>query len=139
MRVEFTKMHGLGNDFMVVDNTAGNIHLPTETVQHLADRSLGIGFDQLLVVARPSVAEAEFDYRIYNSDGSEVEHCGNGARCFAAFVHEKGLTTSRQIPVNTCAGLITLELLEDQQVKVCLLYTSPSPRDATLSRMPSSA
>lgn len=120
MRIEFTKMHGLGNDFMVVDNTAGDIEFAGDTVRQLADRNFGIGFDQLLIVAKPSVPEAEFDYRIYNADGSEVEHCGNGARCFAAFVHDKGLTTNRQIPVQTCAGLITLEMLGDNQVKVLM-------------------
>ncbi len=120
MRIEFTKMHGLGNDFMVIDNTAGLYDLQTDIVRALADRHHGVGFDQMLVVARPSVQEAEFDYRIFNADGSEVEHCGNGARCFAAFVREKGLTTNKQIPVNTSAGLISLEVLGDGQVKVLM-------------------
>lgn len=120
MFIEFTKMHGLGNDFMVIDNTRDEYDLQTERVRELADRHFGVGFDQMLVVAKSSVDEAEFDYRIYNADGSEVEHCGNGARCFAAFVREKGLTSSTQIPVNTSAGLIRLEVLEDHQVRVLM-------------------
>ena len=120
MRIEFTKMHGLGNDFMVIDNTTGRYDLQTDIVRALADRHHGVGFDQMLVVAKPSVASAEFDYRIYNADGAEVEHCGNGARCFAAFVRDKGLTDSTRIPVNTCAGMLSLEVLGEGQVKVLM-------------------
>lgn len=124
MKLEFTKMHGLGNDFMVIDNTSGTIDfsrdLAGEPIRNLADRRFGVGFDQLLVVGSPTVPEAQFDYRIYNADGAEVEHCGNGARCFAAFVRERGLTSERVIPVNTCAGMLSLEILEDDRVKVLM-------------------
>lgn len=116
--LSFTKMHGLGNDFIVVDNLSGSVSLAPERIRRLSDRHTGIGFDQLLIVEKPSIAAAEFDYRIYNADGAEVEHCGNGARCFARFVHEKGLTDNRTIAVNTAGGLIELQLRDDGDVTV---------------------
>ncbi len=115
---DFTKMHGLGNDFVVIDNTDASFVLDPIRIKALADRHTGIGFDQLLVVESPTVSGVEFDYRIFNADGGEVEHCGNGARCFARFVHERGLTNSHRIPVNTAAGRIELVLKEDGQVTV---------------------
>lgn len=118
--IDFTKMHGLGNDFMVVDATRAPVSLDAARVRALADRHTGIGFDQLLVVEPPSVAGVEFDYRIWNADGAEVEHCGNGARCFARFVHERGLTTNRSIPVHTANGTIRLDLLDDGRVRVLM-------------------
>ena len=118
--IEFTKMHGLGNDFMVVDATRAPFALDASSIGALADRHTGVGFDQLLVVAPPSAPEVEFDYRIFNADGAEVEHCGNGARCFARFVHERGLTRSRVIPVRTAVGDIRLELLDDGRVTVLM-------------------
>ncbi|MFK7995104.1 MAG: diaminopimelate epimerase [Granulosicoccus sp.] len=111
-------MHGLGNDFMVIDNRDGGVILDSDTVQRWSDRHTGIGFDQLLVVGAPTVEQAEFDYRIFNADGDEVEHCGNGARCFARFVTDRKLTQSRSIPVNTALGIITLQLQHDEQVMV---------------------
>ena len=116
----FTKMHGLGNDFVVVDNLAGEVDLDFERIRRLADRRTGIGFDQLLVVERASRAEAAFDYRIHNADGEEVEHCGNGARCFARFVVDRGLCEAREIVVNTSGGLVTLRPLEDGRVSVLM-------------------
>lgn len=116
--IEFTKMHGLGNDFVVIDNTDASCVFEPARISALADRHTGIGFDQLLVVEAPSDPDVEFDYRIFNADGGEVEHCGNGARCFARFVHDRGLTTSRRIPVNTAAGRIELMLRDDGQVTV---------------------
>lgn len=116
--IAFTKMHGLGNDFVVIDNTDGSFALQADEISALADRHTGIGFDQMLLVQAASVDDVEFDYRIFNADGGEVEHCGNGARCFARFVHEKGLTDSREIPVHTAAGRIVLKLLDDGQVTV---------------------
>ena len=113
-------MHGLGNDFMVVDATRAPLDLDAARVRTLADRHTGIGFDQLLVVAAPSAPGVEFDYRIFNADGAEVEHCGNGARCFARFVHDRGLTTSTIIPVRTAVGDIRLELLDDGRVTVLM-------------------
>ncbi len=116
--VNFTKMHGLGNDFVVINNLDGSVPLNNERIAELGDRRTGIGFDQMLVIQAASVAEAEFDYRIFNTDGSEVEHCGNGARCFAKYVHDKKLTSSQLIPVNTSAGLIHLKLLDNGEVTV---------------------
>ena len=116
----FTKMHGLGNDFVVVDNTAGDVHLDVARIRRLADRHTGIGFDQLLVVERASRAEAAFDYRIHNADGEEVEHCGNGARCLARFVVDRGLSEAREIVVNTAGGLVTLRPLDDGRVSVLM-------------------
>lgn len=116
--IEFTKMHGLGNDFIVVDNTDATLMLDAERIRALADRHTGVGFDQLLIVDPPSVDDVEFDYRIFNADGGQVEHCGNGARCFARFVHERGLTSSTRIPVQTATGRIELQLRDDGQVIV---------------------
>ncbi len=116
--LNFTKMHGLGNDFIVVNNLDGAFQFSREQILQWSDRNTGIGFDQLLVVEKPSHPEAEFDYRIYNADGSEVEHCGNGARCFARFVTDRKLTTSQAIKVNTCVGLIVLHNNDDGTVTV---------------------
>ena len=113
-------MHGLGNDFMVVDATRAPFEPDPARVRALADRHTGVGFDQLLVVAPPSAPGVEFDYRIFNADGAEVEHCGNGARCFARFVRDRGLTTSTIIPVRTAVGDIRLELLDDGRVTVLM-------------------
>jgi len=118
--LSFTKMHGLGNDFMVVDNLDNSMTLSREQIRQLSDRHTGVGFDQLLIVDRPTVADAQFDYRIYNADGDEVEHCGNGARCFARFVIDRGLTTESAIRVNTMNGVITLQMQDDGQVTVLM-------------------
>lgn len=118
MRLEFTKMHGLGNDFVVIDAISQNVVLRADQVRRLADRHTGVGFDQLLIVEPPSRPDAEFSYRIFNQDGNEVEHCGNGARCFALFVHQQQLTRSNPIKVATCNGLLELKILPDQTVRV---------------------
>jgi len=120
MDIPFTKMHGLGNDFMVIDNRSQSYEFNAELIQRWSDRRTGIGFDQLLVVQEPSVENALFDYRIFNADGAEVEHCGNGARCFARFVYERGMTSEQVIPVNTAAGVITLQLLDNEEVTVAM-------------------
>ncbi len=125
----FTKMHGLGNDFIVIDNLAGEIKLTREEIKHLANRRTGVGFDQLLIVETASVDGAEFDYRIYNADGGEVEHCGNGARCFARFVIDRGLTESDAIKVNTANGVITLIPQADGQVTVSMGVPAFAPKD----------
>ena len=117
-KIRFTKMHGLGNDFMVVDAVRQRVHFRPEQVRRLADRHFGVGFDQLLLVEPPATDDALFRYRIFNADGSEVEQCGNGARCFARFVHEQGLTRETRIPVETAAGRILLELRADGRVTV---------------------
>ena len=118
MLVRFTKMHGLGNDFMVVDLVTQRIRLSEDKVRKLADRHLGVGFDQLLLVEPPTNPEMDFRYRIYNGDGSEVEHCGNGARCFARFVRDKRLTNKDVIAVETAKGKALLTIRTDNQVEV---------------------
>jgi len=118
MRLRFTKMHGLGNDFVVLDATAAPIALTPERVRFLADRHFGIGCDQLLVVEPAQQPGVDFRYRIFNADGGEVEQCGNGARCFVRFVHDTGLTTKDAIRVETLAGIIEPRLEPDGQVTV---------------------
>ncbi|ABG42573.1 diaminopimelate epimerase [Paraglaciecola mesophila] len=118
MQVQFSKMHGLGNDFVVIDNVTQNVFFSKEKISQLADRNFGIGFDQLLVVEPPYDPEQDFHYRIFNSDGSEVSQCGNGARCFARFVKMKGLTNRNKIVVSTKAGRIVLYHERDGQITV---------------------
>lgn len=116
--IQFTKMHGLGNDFMVVDGVTQNVFFSPEQIRRLADRNFGIGFDQLLLVEPPYDPDLDFHYRIFNADGSEVEQCGNGARCFARFVRNKGLTNKNKIRVSTSSGKMTLRLERDGTVTV---------------------
>ena len=116
--MHFVKMHGLGNDFVVIDAIRQHVELPPDAIRHIADRRRGIGCDQVLLVERPQSPDADFRYRIFNADGGEVEQCGNGARCFARFVRDEGLTSKDRIPVETLAGLIELEVLADGQVRV---------------------
>ena len=162
--INFTKMHGLGNDFMVINNLDGDVCLSVEEIRQLADRRFGIGFDQLLMIESSTSKDADFRYIIFNADGSEVSQCGNGARCFALYIQKKNLSYKNPLTVETNAGLLVLNVNSDNTVKVdmgmpnfepskiplnlnqlsseynvCLLYTSPSPRDGLLSRMPSSA
>lgn len=118
MHFHFSKMHGLGNDFMVVDCITQNIFFSPDLIRRLADRNTGVGFDQLLVVEAPYDPESDFHYRIFNADGSEVEQCGNGARCFARFVRMKGLTNKFSISVSTKKGKMVLNIEEDDLVTV---------------------
>lgn len=118
MLIQFSKMHGLGNDFMVVDNVTQNVFFSNDMIARLADRNFGVGFDQLLIVEPPYDPELDFHYRIFNTDGSEVEQCGNGARCFARFVRLKGLTNKKHIAVSTRSGKIMLHIENDEQVTV---------------------
>jgi diaminopimelate epimerase len=118
MRLQFTKMHGLGNDFVVIDAINQSVDITPELSRRLADRRFGIGCDQLLLVEPARLAGTDFHYRIFNADGSEVEQCGNGARCFARFVREQGLTHRDEIPVGTAAGAIRLNIQADGQVSV---------------------
>ena len=111
-------MHGLGNDFLVLDNVTQNVYLPNDQIRLLADRNFGVGFDQLLVVEPPYDPDLDFHYRIFNSDGSEVSQCGNGARCFARFVRMKGLTNKNKIRVSTHAGKMNLYIERDGNVSV---------------------
>ena len=118
MELTFTKMHGLGNDFVVIDATSQPIELTMEQIRFLADRRLGVGCDQVLLVEPPRQPEVDFTYRIFNADGGEVEQCGNGARCFARYVRDQGLTRKDHIAVATAAGVITLHVEADEQVTV---------------------
>jgi diaminopimelate epimerase len=118
MKLSFTKMHGLGNDFVVFDAIHQAVELSPEQIRHIAERRTGIGCDQLLLVENSDRNDCEFRYRIFNADGGEVEQCGNGARCFARFVRDKGLSLSDRIPVETRAGRIELNILADGQVRV---------------------
>lgn len=118
MEISFTKMQGLGNDFVVIDATSQPIELTTEQVRFLADRRFGVGCDQVLLVEPPRQADVDFTYRIFNADGGEVEQCGNGARCFARYVRDHGLTRKKDISVATHAGLICLHVEADGQITV---------------------
>ncbi|MGB1201079.1 diaminopimelate epimerase [Cognaticolwellia aestuarii] len=118
MLVNFSKMHGLGNDFLVLDNVTQNVYLSNEQIKQLADRNFGVGFDQVLVVEPPYDPDLDFHYRIFNADGSEVGQCGNGARCFAKFVRLKNLTNKHKIKVSTQSGKMTLFIERDGNVSV---------------------
>ncbi|QLB15833.1 diaminopimelate epimerase [Mannheimia granulomatis] len=116
--MQFSKMHGLGNDFMVIDGVTQNVYLTEEMIRTLSDRHRGVGFDQLLLVEPPYDPELDFHYRIFNADGSEVSQCGNGARCFARFVTLKGLTNKKDIHVSTAKGKMVLTIQDDSKVRV---------------------
>src|SRR5690554_3802802 len=118
MLLRFTKMHGLGNDFMVIDLVTQHAQLSTKLIRQWSDRHFGVGFDQLLVVEPPGDPDVDFRYRIFNADGSEVEQCGNGARCFARFVRDQRLTNKRVIRVQTAKGVIELKIGKDGLVMV---------------------
>jgi len=111
-------MHGLGNDFLVLDNVTQNVYLSNEQIKQLADRNFGVGFDQLLIVEPPYDPDLDFHYRIFNADGSEVNQCGNGARCFAKFVRMKGLIGRNKIKVSTQSGKMTLYVERDGNISV---------------------
>jgi diaminopimelate epimerase len=118
VKLKFSKMHGLGNDFVVLDGIRQQISLTPEQLRYLADRHFGVGCDQILLVEAPGQPGVDFRYRIFNADGSEVEQCGNGARCFVRFVHEAGLTDKREIRVETQNGIIAPRLEADGNVTV---------------------
>ena len=117
-KLRFTKMQGLGNDFVVLDGIHQSVQLGTAELRRLADRRYGVGCDQVLVVERPTRAGVDFRYRIWNADGGEVEQCGNGARCFVKFVRDRGLTDKRRIVVETAGGIISPELVDAGEVAV---------------------
>lgn len=118
MKIRFSKMQGVGNDFVVIDAIRQNISLTPEQIRLLADRHFGVGCDQLLLVEKPNIPDADFRYRIFNADGGEVEQCGNGARCFVRFVHEQGLTDKKEIRVETARGIIFPRLEDNGLVTV---------------------
>lgn len=135
MRLKFTKMHGAGNDFVMLDGVRQSVRLSTRQWRALADRHTGVGADQMLLVEPASTDQADFTYRIFNADGGEVEHCGNGARCFVKFVRDQGLTRKKTIKVQTMSGLLELRLDEDGRVTVDMgepIFDLPKvPFDAT--------
>jgi diaminopimelate epimerase len=118
MRLEFTKMHGLGNDFVVIDLVTQRVRLEPPQIRQIADRHFGVGFDQLLIVEPPTRPDVDFKYRIFNADGSEVQQCGNGARCFARFVRERRLTRKNRLVVETASGIIELFVDNNGWVRV---------------------
>ena len=129
MLLKFTKMHGLGNDFVVIDAISQHITITPEIAKKLGDRHFGVGCDQILVVEPPSQPNIDFRYRIFNNDGTEVGQCGNGARCFAKFVHNRKLTGKNNILVETANGIIELKLQSDQMVKVNMGLPLLNPKD----------
>ena len=128
-KLAFTKMHGLGNDFVMIDAVRQDIQLTEAQVRYLADRNFGVGCDQLLVVEPAQAPGVDFRYRIFNADGGEVEQCGNGARCFARFVFDQGLTDKREIRVETKKGIITPRLEADGNVTVDMGVPVLNPAD----------
>jgi len=128
-KLAFTKMHGLGNDFVVIDAVRQHIELSEAQVRYLADRHFGVGCDQLLIVEAAQTPGVDFRYRIFNADGGEVEQCGNGARCFARFVFDQGLTDKREIRVETKKGVITPRLEADGNVTVDMGVPVVNPAD----------
>src|SRR3954465_3042905 len=134
MKLKFTKMHGAGNDFIVIDAINQQVELTTAQWKQLADRRFGIGADQILVVEKPVSADCDFRYRIFNYDGGEVEQCGNGARAFVKFVSEKGLSDARSIRVQTLSGIIEPRLEDDGSITADMgapvLETSAVPFDS---------
>jgi diaminopimelate epimerase len=129
MKLRFTKMHGLGNDFVVFDGVTQTVALSPEQCRRIADRHFGVGCDQILLVEAPSRDDADFRYRIFNADGGEVEQCGNGARCFVRFVHDHGLTGKTSIRVETASGLIEPRLLDSGLVTVNMGAPRFAPAD----------
>ncbi len=129
MKLRFTKMTGLGNDFVVIDGISQRVSLTPERARRLADRHFGIGCDQVLVVEPPRSADADFRYRIFNHDGAEVENCGNGARCFAAFVRQRRLTGKRIIKVETAGGNLILKANADHSITVDMGAPILTPAD----------
>jgi diaminopimelate epimerase len=129
MNLRFTKMHGLGNDFVVLDGISQSVTLTPEQCRRIADRHFGIGCDQILLVEKPTRADVDFRYRIFNADGGEVEQCGNGARCFVRFVHDHGLTDKTAIRVETASGVIEPRLLDNGQVTVDMGAPRFAPAD----------
>ncbi len=132
MKIRFTKMHGLGNDFVVFDATRTPLRLTPEQARRIADRHFGIGSDEILIVDPPPGPPADFGYRIYNADGSESAQCGNGARCFAKFVRDRGLTQKNEIHIMTGAGALVLQMQADGQVRVDMGAPRFEPKDIPL-------
>lgn len=120
MKIKFTKMHGLGNDFIVMDAVTQSISLDKQIIQKLSDRHFGIGFDQCLLVEATDDPQADFFYRVFNADGTQVEQCGNGARCILRFLIDQGLTHKKQLCLATLGGYLNLRLNQDNSVSVTM-------------------
>ena len=129
MLMKFTKMHGLGNDFVVIDAVTQNVHVTAAMAKRLSDRHLGIGCDQVLVVEPPSDKTLDFDYKIFNSDGGEVEQCGNGARCLARFIRDRRLSGKETVQVKTMNRVISLTINKDKLVSVDMGIPGLEPSD----------
>lgn len=134
MSLKFTKMHGIGNDFVVIDAVSQRIQLRPRDIRRLADRRLGVGCDQVLVVEPPGSPDVDFRYRIFNPDGSEAEQCGNGARCFARFVRQRRLTRKSVIRVETLSGVTELRIINREQVEVDMGEPALEPGTIPLNR-----
>jgi diaminopimelate epimerase len=128
MKLKFTKMHGLGNDFVVIDAVNQQISLSPEQIRRLADRHLGVGCDQILLIEKAE-GDADFRYRIFNADGGEVEQCGNGARCFVRYVHDYGMTDKKEVWIETLSGVVVPKLEEDGEVTVNMGVPKFEPRE----------
>ena len=129
MKLQFTKMHGAGNDFVVIDATRAPFEPTPRLLARLTDRRFGVGCDQVLVVEPASTADVDFNYRIFNADGTEVGQCGNGSRCFARYVHEHGLSDKNPIRVRTSASVLELRRVENGEVRVNMGVPQLQPRD----------
>jgi diaminopimelate epimerase len=132
MKLNFSKMHGAGNDFVVIDCVRQSVPLSPGKIRFIADRHRGVGCDQVLLVEPPDHPDADFRYRIYNADGSEAGQCGNGARCFARFVREQRLSGKRELKVQTTSGMMQLKTLEDGRVLADLGTPKFQPIDIPL-------
>lgn len=130
--LSFAKMHGLGNDFMVVDGASQQVYFTEGQIRKLADRNRGVGFDQLLLIEAPMQPDVDFHYRIFNADGTEVEQCGNGARCLARFVRQTGLTWKHKIRVSTKKGILNLQLNRNGLVSVDMGIPALEPENIPL-------
>jgi diaminopimelate epimerase len=132
MRVRFTKMHGNGNDFVLLDNRAGSLQLTTERLRLLADRHLGVGCDQILVAERPANGAARVAMRVFNADGGAAGQCGNGLRCFAVYARDTGMVTGERFPIETPGGLVDAELLGGGRVRAALGVPRLEPREVPI-------
>lgn len=131
--IRFTKMHGLGNDFVVIDAINQHVSLTSDQIRYIADRHFGIGCDQVLLIEAADDPEVDFIYRIFNADGGEVGQCGNGARCFARYVYDNGLTQKRDIRVKTASGLIIPSIADNHQVTVNMGMPHFAPADIPIA------
>ncbi len=129
MRLRFTKMQGIGNDFVMLDGVSQKLSISPAKIKKLADRHFGVGCDQVLIVEAPQNPQADFRYRIFNANGEEVENCGNGARCFAIFVQQRGLTAKNEIVVETKAGEMILRVCDNKNVTVNMGVPALEPKD----------